>query len=251
MIFSALVELFLEFLKIFQSSTIIGFISFTMISIMLVSCALVTLQNRHQNQCLSTVFKTFKSRNFEQVPLQKGELININSIFNMYDYPALHAIWREYYSAIPINGEHSEIVSPVDAGLIFTAESLNLSVRKWDRVSSLFISIGLVLTFMGLVAALQQSGNAILTAGDDTTDLKGALSTLLVVVSSKFILSITGLVCSITLNIAAEARARKNARDLAEFTALLNRAIRYIPVETLLMDMRVSLQKIVAREDVS
>jgi len=251
MVFSTLVEYFLEFLKFFQSTQIIGLIAFTMVCLMLFFAAYISLQNLHQNFCIGTVLNTLKSRNFVDSPLQHGEILNINSIISMYDYPALHSVWREYYNSIPIENNPKALASPVDAGVLFTLEKLNLTVRQWDRVASLFISIGLMLTFMGLVAALQQSGNAILTAGEEANDIKGALSMLLVVVSSKFILSITGLACAITLNLVIDARGRRNARLIAELTSSLNHAIRYIPVETLLMDMSHSLRKIDARGDVS
>lgn len=244
MVFGILVEKFLSFLSIFQRSEIIGLIAFLMLICLIFSILIISTHKLHQNICLNTLAENLhKQKTFSPTDTSQS-ISNINSIIKSYAYPTLNRAWSEFLSSIDFDQKRNQYVSPIDMHAIFTIEALNLNTRKWERVSSLFISIGLIFTFMGLVAALQQSGYAILTAGDETNDVKSSLSILLVVVSSKFILSITGLTCSIILNLFIDYKLQRNKKSLNLFLQKLNKIVLYIPVEMLLMDIRKSLRQI-------
>ena len=74
----------------------------------------------------------------------------------------------------------------------FNIEDLGFSAGFWRYVPSLFVSVGLLLTFMGLVSALE----LIVPARGEVIG-SDQLGTLLTVASAKFIMSLTGLLCSI------------------------------------------------------
>ena len=87
-----------------------------------------------------------------------------------------------------------------------------------DQVDCLFVSTGLVLTFLGLIAALRESGQTILLAGQDPQLLQLSLSDLLRIASAKFIMSLAGLVASIVLGFymhILDARANSALSQLA------------------------------------
>ncbi|RUV24360.1 hypothetical protein EOD29_35720, partial [Mesorhizobium sp. M1A.T.Ca.IN.004.03.1.1] len=64
----------------------------------------------------------------------------------------------------------------------------------WRIVPGLFVSVGLFLTFLGLIAALS-------TMAQGAEIDSGVMRQLLSVASAKFIMSLTGLFCSIVFTI--------------------------------------------------
>ncbi|MEI6984623.1 MAG: hypothetical protein WCK65_00700, partial [Rhodospirillaceae bacterium] len=88
------------------------------------------------------------------------------------------------------------------------AEHSGLSIKWFHGLSGIFVGIGLLLTFIGLVAALYFSSSAInlvidgasgIAAADQTKAIQRALAQLLNTATFKFLTSIAGLGCSIVL----------------------------------------------------
>ncbi len=104
------------------------------------------------------------------------------------------AAWREFRETLVPQEEDRQVIlrNSVRPSAFFNIEDLGFSAGFWRYVPSLFVSVGLLLTFLGLVSALESivpaKGEVI---GNDQ------LSTLLSVASAKFIMSLTGLLCSI------------------------------------------------------
>jgi hypothetical protein len=79
----------------------------------------------------------------------------------------------------------------------------------WRHVPSLFVSVGLFLTFLGLVSAL----NSMVVENGGTIG-EEQLNVLLSVASAKFIMSLTGLACSIVFTLVL----RKGMHDVEEMS---------------------------------
>ncbi len=79
----------------------------------------------------------------------------------------------------------------------FSREDLGLEQGLWRQVPALFVSVGLLLTFLGLVAALYEV--SLLLAGPNvgSAETTEGLKHLLGIASAKFIMSLVGLFCSI------------------------------------------------------
>ena len=95
----------------------------------------------------------------------------------------------------------------------FNIEDLGFSAGFWRYVPSLFVSVGLLLTFMGLVSALV----SIVPARGEVIG-SDQLGTLLTVASAKFIMSLTGLLCSILFTLVLRigiARAETASHQVA------------------------------------
>ena len=60
--------------------------------------------------------------------------------------------WTEYFYSVKPDLKLGRPSTPIEPGSVFNIESLNLNLRNFERVAALFLSVGLVLTFMGLVA---------------------------------------------------------------------------------------------------
>jgi ABC-type transporter Mla subunit MlaD len=87
-------------------------------------------------------------------------------------------------------------------------EYFNLSVIPALRVKpfiapSTFVALGLLMTFIGLVAALTNAANAFTGDSSDGAAIESAINNLLIVAGAKFFASIGGLVSSLMVSVFA------------------------------------------------
>ncbi|MCF7777436.1 methyl-accepting chemotaxis protein [Sulfitobacter sp. M220] len=107
-------------------------------------------------------------------------------------------------------------------------DDLSFSLKGWRFAPGIFVSTGLLLTFLGLVAVLNTT-QAMLNPDDTTVALKQLLGQA----SAKFIMSLTGLACSIVLNLWLKfwsARVESGTERLAN---LLERRMDFVSLEGL------------------
>ncbi|MWB77266.1 hypothetical protein GLS40_04445 [Pseudooceanicola sp. 216_PA32_1] len=117
-----------------------------------------------------------------------------------YGNPAersIGAAWREYRETLIQTDEDGTKVlrNSVRPASIFNVEDLGFGPGFYRMMPSLFVSGGLFLTFLGLIAALDDMGSSMVGEGT------AALTSLLTVASAKFIMSLTGLGSSIVFSI--------------------------------------------------
>lgn len=128
----------------------------------------------------------------------------------------LAVVWEEFReTSIPPVRETERLSNTVRPAAFFHREELGLDRGMWRQVPALFVSVGLFLTFLGLVAALDQTGRILdgATAGGDGAATDG-LKTLLRIASTKFIMSLTGLLCSIIFTLVLRYDARRTDEAL-------------------------------------
>lgn len=101
-----------------------------------------------------------------------------------------------------------------------------------DLAANIFVGLGLVCTFLGLVAALKHASDGIADGGD----MQGHLRALLMVASTKFITSIVGVTLSILLKIVDRALTRRLHDDVDLLCALLERGFLYTPLQKISID---------------
>ena len=110
--------------------------------------------------------------------------------------------WREFQETALIPAADAEILrNTVRPDIFFNREEMGLEGGIWRQVPALFVSIGLLLTFLGLVAALEQTGQVLKLDATGAAATVSGLTTLLNVASAKFIMSLTGLACSIVFTV--------------------------------------------------
>lgn len=243
MIFETFVDLMLSALALFKSDLAIGLIAVVML--LCASGVILSIQTARETQlqCLGAVRGALRNGFSDSRLSPDQRLKDANIAAFSYDFPEFERGWKEYYSSVSHDTATHNFASPIAPSAVFSVETLGFSSKAWGRIASLFVSVGLVLTFMGLVAALQQSGAAIVTAGAEEADIKAALSELLQVVSSKFILSITGLSCSIVINLFIDRREQSDRQAVAKLNEDLGNFIAYQPIESVFFDMRELLRK--------
>ncbi len=111
------------------------------------------------------------------------------------------------------------LVSPSDC---LNRDSMSIGHGIWRQVPGLFVSTGLVLTFLGLIAALRESGQTILLAGQDPQLLQLSLSDLLRIASAKFIMSLAGLTGSIILGFYMHILDAKSNATLSRLSSIVD-----------------------------
>lgn len=111
--------------------------------------------------------------------------------------------WHEFHETLVLpadDASRSYIRNTMRPHAFFNKDDLGFESAIWRQIPGLFVSIGLFFTFLGLIAALRGSGN-IFAVGTDAAAQRAGMETLLQVASAKFIMSLSGLACSILFNI--------------------------------------------------
>lgn len=139
----------------------------------------------------------------------------------------LAAAWKEYRETWVLQEEGGEafLRNSVRPGVFFNLEDLGFGRGGWRIAPGLFVTFGLALTFLGLIAALQQTSQT----GVDAASME----TLLDVASAKFIMSLTGLVCSILFTIVYRIGQRRLEEAVHEVSAEIEERLSFISLEEL------------------
>ena len=124
--------------------------------------------------------------------------------------------WEEFSeTSIPPENERDQLSNTVRPAAFFHRDEFGLDRGMWRQVPAMFVSAGLFLTFLGRVAALQQTEQILdlSTAAGGTVERDG-LKTLLRIASTKFIMSLAGLLCSIIFTVVLRLAAGRIDKGL-------------------------------------
>jgi hypothetical protein len=112
------------------------------------------------------------------------------------------AVWEAFCEELSFpNGPSARATSPLEPAATLAREALGLRLGVWRIVPGTLVGVGLVLTFLGLIAALREAGVSITASGTDPEMVKQSLSDLLTIASAKFIMSLAGLSGSIVFGV--------------------------------------------------
>jgi uncharacterized phage infection (PIP) family protein YhgE len=115
--------------------------------------------------------------------------------------------------------EGDPIANTARPGRYLNRQEAGLHFRRAQSLPNLFVGIGLLFTFIGLVAALKAASGGI--AGGDVAAITGSLSKLLGAATAKFYTSIAGLGCSIVLGFVIRDGLARIDRGFARIAAAL------------------------------
>lgn len=155
-------------------------------------------------------------------------------------YAHITAAWSEFRETLVLD----ETVSPpvlrnsVRPSSFFNLEDLHYGPGFYRHLPGLFVSVGLLLTFLGLISALQAIGGALTPRLPDGTpipptpeQMRDALTALLGAASSKFIMSLTGLLASIVFTIALRVSMGRVERDIHLLCVRLEERLSFVSLE--------------------
>jgi ABC-type transporter Mla subunit MlaD len=138
--------------------------------------------------------------------------------------------WDEYQETLIPHRQAdgpSILRNSVRPGDFFNLEDLHFGPGFWRILPGLFVTTGLFLTFLGLIAALN-------TMVDDSGAITtSAMAILLTVASAKFIMSLTGLFCSIVFTIALRLQMGKIEKAVNELNRSLEKRLSFLSLEYL------------------
>lgn len=150
------------------------------------------------------------------------------------DGPGAHSLvlaWRQFQEALV-----DENATPVRNTARPTAFFNRMAPRQTDLTfaSNIFVGAGLILTFVGLIVALDTAAQGM--AGSDVNVAKQSLQELLVVAGAKFFTSVAGLGASIWLRFTEHGLSRKVRHETELICDLLERGLLYISPQGLAVE---------------
>lgn len=140
----------------------------------------------------------------------------------------LATAWNEYRETLVPHEEAESVIlrNAVRPSTFLNTDDLGFGAGFWRSVPGLFVSVGLFLTFLGLISALSTM------AQGSEIDSK-VMKQLLSVASAKFIMSLTGLFCSIVFTIFFRFAYGSMERAVHELCAAIESRVTYISLEAL------------------
>ena len=141
-------------------------------------------------------------------------------------------IWAEFRETVIEPGEADDgvIQNSARPDEFFNSYSLGFGLSRWRFWPGVLVSVGLFLTFLGLVAALVQTGDLLKSAGDgaDSAVMTAALSQLLAVASAKFIMSLSGLFASILVGLSIRVLSGRIDGPVAALSHAIERRVQFL-----------------------
>lgn len=145
------------------------------------------------------------------------------------------AAWKEYQETLVPHEEEGKVVlrNSVRPSTFFNLEDLHFSPGFWRAVPGLFVTIGLFLTFLGLISALNSMATPV---GLNATDINIDINGLLTIASAKFIMSLTGLLCSILFTIVLRVGTGSIDEAIHRLCSEMERRLTFISLEELAVE---------------
>jgi len=156
---------------------------------------------------------------------------------------AIAAAWSEYRETNASEDRDGALTirNALRPNLFFNMEDLNFATGRWRILPGLFVSIGLALTFLGLISALAET-SSLLTPGANEAAKQNALRDLLTIASAKFIMSLTGLVASIIFTVVLRRGLGRLDGDLHGLCSAIEQRLSYVSLEQLAMDQLAAIR---------
>lgn len=138
--------------------------------------------------------------------------------------------WREFQETM-VDESASPVRNTNRPSAFFNRASPKLTVLHF--ASNIFVGAGLILTFLGLIVALNTAAQ---NMGEDITAAKLSLEHLLTVAGAKFFTSVAGLGASIWLRFTEYNLSKNIRRDTDLICELLERGLLYVSPQRLAVE---------------
>lgn len=109
-------------------------------------------------------------------------------------------------------------------------EDLGFGPGSFRILPTVFVSLGLLLTFLGLVAALSDFAASMQASGPGT-EMEAAMTAFMQIASAKFVMSLVGLMCSILFGLLLRTQMDRLEGDLHNLCAALERRLVFVSLE--------------------
>lgn len=150
------------------------------------------------------------------------------------DQPGGHGLvlaWREFQESM-VDESAAPIRNTNRPGAFFNRAAPKMTMLTF--ASNIFVGAGLILTFLGLIVALNKAASGM--AGQDVALAKQSLQDLLIVAGAKFFTSVAGLGASIWLRFTEHGLSLKVRHETDQICELLERGLLYVSPQRLAVD---------------
>ena len=146
---------------------------------------------------------------------------------------SVEVAWKEYRETLieDDGGGRKVLHNSVRPSQFFNLDDLHFGPGFWRVVPGLFVTSGLFLTFLGLVSALD-------SMQDEGGASEEAMTNLLAVASAKFIMSLTGLACSILFTVVLRRGMDLIERAIGSLNRTLEERLSFLSLESLALQQR-------------
>lgn len=237
-----LVDVILGLASLLRSKSAPGVVSIVLLAIFL------ALAFWHLFSSLRFLFAVKRVRSF--FPASSGEKITKDKLIDIDQgfatsrerkgfHVQLDQAWSEFKETTVFQNDESQVVrNTVRPSNFFNLLDLGVDGGWWRQVPALFISVGLFLTFLGLVAALDQTGQVLNSSSVDSGNTVSGLTTLLQVASAKFIMSLTGLFCAILFTLEMKWLEKQKDGALHKLCSTIEKGYDFLSEQDILREMR-------------
>ncbi|MGA9660028.1 MAG: hypothetical protein WBQ60_13155 [Asticcacaulis sp.] len=150
--------------------------------------------------------------------------------------------WSNFRSML-VDTESGHFATSVRAAEAFDRFDEPARVLEWW--ANIMVAIGLVITFLGIVAALTEATAAMGQAGGSNSGaMEAALMGLLAIAATKFWTSIAGVLASIILRVVARFRRKRIGLLEASLFENLDSCVQFMPPEKVIFEQLKSLKRV-------
>ncbi len=183
-----------------------------------------------------TAFKGFREQ-FSALDLRFGSAGSKSAMPT-----ALVLGWANYRSML-VETEEGTFATSVRAAEAF--DRLDEPARSLEWWANILVAVGLVVTFLGIVAALSEATAAMGQAGGaNGSAMETALMGLLAIAATKFWTSIAGVLASIILRVVARFRRKRIEAVAASLFEGLDACVQFMPPEKVILEQLKSLKRV-------
>ncbi len=208
-------ELIFSFAELVKDEDAVGFAAIGIGCAFLLAVTIFLLKNHWKKRVIDRIRKAIEetssgsefSKKFDEIhgwisaEQQAGKV-------HGYDYSARRA-WDEYAETLVTPDEKDDdqlIRNTVRPSFFFNSHDLGFEHSFWRYLSGIFVSIGLLLTFLGIIAALGTLENI----------NQDSMSEFLAAARGKFIMSLAGLLASILFSMTYRLQSATLDRKIAQ-----------------------------------
>ena len=161
--------------------------------------------------------------------------------------------WAEFKETLiqPKFDDEGMLISPCENTIrpqeFFNTEELGIGPNFAKVWPSIFVGIGLSLTFLGLIAALSEAVVVVGQSGNDTANIQSAITDLLQISQAKFYASLFALFSSIVMTLSLRKMSSYLGALMSQIGQKLEACVRHLGSERIALDANVILREQLAQ----
>jgi hypothetical protein len=142
--------------------------------------------------------------------------------------------WDEFCETIVLDDIDGpmKLRNPIRPSSFMNVEDLGFAPGFYRILPNIFVSLGLFLTFLGLVAALHEFALS-MEGTSEGANMDSAMTGFMTIASAKFTMSLVGLLCSILFTMLLRARTGTIDRVLHKLCMKIERRLVFVSLEDL------------------